>query len=407
MNSLFDITEKNIKNILTVAEDICRKVPERLAGTDGEMQTANILFNEIKPYSDEADEEVFYARPSASVAVYKICCAIMIIGMLLFKCGEASGSFAPAFVSSVFMVTAFSLFSYKYILGGKKLDLLFKKRKSKNLFFRRYARSQTLNRVVFVSETDSPRMNALPRKVKAPFTVFLCCLLCSIISFAGVNLFLIFGSPEGNIFFSLLSTLCLLFCVFFAAPFFLFSKKTSVYGASSSIVPSLCLCEIMKELCCNGIRFANTEFCVLLCGSDFLCRDGETRFINKHKNSFRDIPTVFVCLDSVFDGKFTVTHGKKLKYNSDSVCEIVKETADSSAIYMKKNKNLFGMPSFLPFEDAGFDACSLGSGENGKADKNKIKYYGIYSEEQAVSEILEVLKDVLKYYGNEAELTAR
>ncbi len=404
MNNLFDISPESVKNILSGAEDINEKIPERLACSAGEKETSRFLLNEIKPYCDEADEEIFFGRPSASAVIYKISCIFAIFGALFFKIGEICGSSALPCISSVLFVFAFSLFCYKYIFNGKKLDFLFTRKKSQNLVFKRYSRSETVNRIVFVSGIDSSRENGVPfLKGNAPLHIAVCSLFSAAFTFLSITLYLFVGSPVNNGFFGLLSSLCTGLGVFYVFAFFIYKKKTSVFGASSSLVPSLCCGEIMKLLCLNGIRLANTEVCVLLCGDNFLCREGASEFLSKHKLRSRDIPTYFICVDSVGNEKFALTGSKKIKYNGESIFDTVKEIADSSAIYMKKNINIFGTPSCLPFSENGFDACSIGS--TGYNFKTKPYSDGIYTDENAVLTILGIMRDSVKYCDNLTNLT--
>ena len=72
MNDYFEITEKSAENVLQNAERIFKEAPIRRGGSDGENKASNMLFNEIKPYCDEAKKETFSFSPSAAGAVYRL-----------------------------------------------------------------------------------------------------------------------------------------------------------------------------------------------------------------------------------------------------------------------------------------------------------------------------------------------
>lgn len=401
MSGTFEISKVNTENVLANASRICEDAPSRLACSGGEKATADFLLNELRPYSDEASEENFGTRPFASTFIYKSVCLLLIAAAVLFKFSEITGRPFPACISSFLCVLSFSLFAYKFLFNGKKLDYFFKKKTSTNLYFRRFARSTPLNRVVFTSHLDSPKaMNSMFYKIKSPVSLIICCLAGNTLNFCAVNLYLLFGAPENSVIFGALSSFCALFGIFYVITFLLFDSKKASSGAGTSVIPSLCLCEYFKLLSDNSVRFANTEICILISGAEYPCHAGAFDFTDRRKRAFRDIPTTFISLEEITSSDMAVFEKTK-KRDSVSPAGVIKDIAKTYDIKLKPEKPVAGSSACTPFEEAGFDCCSFGT--------TKKLIYSSFSRnantvssvtKKAVFDALTVISETAKYYDN-------
>lgn len=401
VSDVFEISKVNTDNILANASRICRDAPSRLACSDGEKNTADFLLNELSPYSDEFHEENFGARPFAATFIYKAVCVILLAGAILFKFSEIIGNPVPACISSFLCILSFSLFSYKFLFNGRKLDYFFKKKTSTNLYFRRFARSAPLNRVVFTSHLDSPKaMNSMFYKIKSPVSFIICSAAGNIVNFCAVNLYLLFGAPENSVIFGALSSFCVLFGIFYVITFLLFDVKKAALGAGASVIPSLCLCEYFKLLSDNSVRFANTEVCILISGAEYPCHAGSYDFTDRRKRAFRDIPTTFISLEEITTADMAV-FSKNKKHDFISPAEVIEDVANTYDIKIKPEKAVTGSPACTPFEEAGFDCCSFGSSKERIFPCLSHNSNALSSTTQkAVFDTLTIINETVKIYDN-------
>lgn len=401
MNDYFEITEKSAENVLQNAERIFKEAQLRRGGSDGEKKAANMLFNEIKPYCDEAKKETFSFSPSAAGAVYRLSCALALLGTIFLKLSESTGSPVFACFTPVFCIAAFSLFFGKFFFNKTALDKPFKKARSQNLFFTRFSRSETLFRIVLTANTDAPKkLNTPFFGIKAPMIFIVACIIGNTLTFCASCALLLCGTPRGSRFFELVTALCLFMCIFYIGAFFVFDIKKTATATSSGVVPSLCLAEIMRLLSDNSVRFPNTEVCMLLSGAEHPCHDGAREFMNRHKRALRDIPTVFISLeDLVTSSKLAVFF--KEGSGGNRPAGIIAESAEACGVSIAKEKPVIGTPMYTPFESAGFDACSFGTSKAFSAKSFFETEKSVQTSSRAVLDALCILKDAVRFYGNE------
>lgn len=394
MNGYFEIDEKNAENVIFAAKRTARLAPERFAGGDGEKIASDLIFNEIKPYCDEAQRESFLTYPFAATLCRKGALVLIVSAAVLFKLSEIFGNAALSCVALALSLSGFCIFSYKYLFGGRALDRLFKSHRSQNLFLTRRSRSTTLNRVVLTAKSDaSARLNTPFFGAKAPTVFFVLCITGNTLTFCLLCAYLFSGALQNSAFFEASSNFCLLMCIFYIGAFFLYDTKHAPANGAPGLIPAFCTVEIMKELFSSSVRFPNTEVCVLITGADFPCHDGAYEFISRKKRAFRDIPTVFISLEEI-----TSTSKAAVFYNSDSECrelaEIITDAARSYSVNIKHEAALSGTAMFSPFDEAGFKACSFGTSKELSGKIHEVS-------KAAVTDTLNILKDVVRYYGNE------
>lgn len=401
MSDFFEISEKNSENVLQNAERVFNAARFRRGGCDGERKAADMLFNEIKPYCDDAKKESFSFSPSAAGFIYRASCALAFLGTVFLKISESTGNPVFACFTPIFCIAAFSLFFGKFFFNKTALDRLFKKSHSQNLFFTRFSRSETLFRIVLTANTDAPKkLNTPFFGIKAPTVFIVACTIGNTLTFCVSCALLLCGTPRESRFFGLASGLCLLMCIFYIGAFFVFDIKKPATSTSSGVVPSLCLAEIMKLLSDNSVRFPNTEVCVLLSGAEHPCHDGAREFMNRHKRALREIPTVFVSLEElVTSSKLAVFF--KPGSGGSRPAEIIADSAELKGIPLLREKPVIGTPMYTPFFNAGFDACSFGTSKALSLKSFFETDKSVQTDSKAVTDALYILKDTVRFYGNE------
>lgn len=396
MNGYFEISAKNAENVLLNSERTAKAAPERLAGSTGEKAAADLIFTEIKPYCDEAEKESFLTYPTAASFCQRCACVFITLSAILFKASEISGTPVFSCGALLFCLAAFCLFTYKFLFGGRALDRLFKPRHSQNLFLTRHARSTTLSRLVLTAKADEKaRLNTPFFGAKAPTVFLTLCIIGNTLTFCLSAAHLFSGTVQNSAFFGAASDFCLFMCIIYIFAFFLYDTKHASGESVSGLAPAYCTVEIMKALSDNSVRFPNTEVCVLIVGADFPCHDGAVEFINRKKRAFRDVPTVFVSLEELTVTSKTAVYFNREK-SKNELAEIITDSAESYGISIKRESALTGTPLFSPFDNAGFEACSFGTSK---------ECSGKYSAttKTAITDTLNILKDTVRFYGNERQ----
>ena len=130
-------------------------------------------------------------------------------------------------------VLIFSLFAYKFFFDGKALDSLFPKRISINVFAKRYSHSKAQNRVVLVARADAPKKQRFFLYKTNLTTVLLAlCVLGNTLTFISCVLYLFSCAPENTPIFNFLSSLSLLFLIFYLAAILLVHPTKAASGLS-------------------------------------------------------------------------------------------------------------------------------------------------------------------------------
>lgn len=391
-----ELETQNAEYVNDGAERLRKEAPERPPCSEGERRAADFLLNELKPWSDETTEEVVFAHPAAGPVIYKAVCIMLILSAVLFKISEINGTPALAAVASPLSLAAFALFAHKFFFDGTAVDKLFPKKRSQNIIFKRYPRAQTLTRVVITADLDTPQYTrAFGRGKNTAYLLTVCCIFCNTLIFCCCNAFLLCGAPENSTVFSVLSTLCVLLSVFYIAALLLYKIKPSKNRCDRGADVCLTLAAIMKQLSERGFRYANTELCIMFTGCGSASHAGAYTFAEKHRRTYRDIPTVFISLEDISDTFELALYFKDTDSGSSEAASILAEAAESIDLKAEKEASLFGTPAHIPFTSRRFAACSAGSSK-----KHGDIPDGKSFSENAAFDLAYILTQAVNYYDN-------
>lgn len=388
MNNYFEIDEKNVENVLSSA----KRIALASKGKKGERSLPALLLNEIAPYCDFSRRQVFEARPQSAAFCRKTAFMLMLFAAVLFKLSVIRGSAPLSCVALFCSISAFCLFTYKFVFGGRLVDKLFSPTHAENLFFVRKARSTPILRVVLSSCGDEKPQSHVPFFGQRAPSFFLSSSLCAnTLIFSFLCFYLLTGASLSSRFFDYASSFSCLLGIVNMPVLFLYKNKGSRVS-QKGLLPTLCIAEIMKELSFESVRFPNTELCVLVTGADFPCHEGAREFIRAKKSALNDVPTLFICVDEITAAKRkTVSFGRKK--SGEKVADSIIAAAEGYNIDIIREASVFGTPPHAPFENSGFAACSLGS--------SKASQKSASSQEEALLDILNIIKDTVRNYGNE------
>ena len=397
------LTQENIDYVFSLAGRILSESSERLPSTPGEAYSARLVLNELKNYCDETSEESFTTHLKAGTILLKVLCALLIISAFIFKLAESHGSVVPVCVCTILSILIFSAFSYKFFFDGKALDVLFPKRMSINVLAKRYAHSQAQNRVVLVARADAPKKQRFFLFKTNLITVLLtCCIIGNTFTFCTCVMYLFAGAPENNAVFSFLSSIAVLFSVFYFLSMILVHPSKASSGLSSSIIPAATITAIMKQMNENNFRYNQTEFCCLIVGSEYSNHAGSYAFASKYKKLMRDIPTVFIPVEELTSSKYLAVFYKDGSGNegSKSTANIMADACDNLGVRIHKENTIIGTSSFTPFTVHHFASCSLGTSKKfiNKCFSNKDLLSNV--SRKTIFDAANILMETTNYYDN-------
>lgn len=397
------LTQENIDYVFSVAGRILSESSERLPSTPGEAYSARLILNELKNYCDETSEESFTTRLKVGTILLKVLCGLLIVSAFIFKIAESHGSVVPVCICTVLSILIFSVFSYKFFFDGKALDFIFPKRMSINVLAKRYAHTKAQNRVVLVARADAPKKQRFFLfKTNLTTVLLACCIIGNTFTFCSCIMYLFAGAPESNSTFSFLSSVSLLFSVFYLLSMLLVHPSKAASGLSSSIIPAATITAIMKQMHENNFRYNQTEFCCLIVGSEYSNHAGSYAFASKYKKLMRDIPTVFIPVEELTSSKHLAVFFKDGGGNEGSkdTANIMADACDNLGLKIHKENTIIGTSSFTPFTVHHFASCSLGTSKKhiNKCFSSKDLLSNV--SRKTIFDAANILMETTNYYDN-------
>ena len=397
------LSSENIDYVFSVAGRILTESSERLPSTPGEAYSARLILNELKNYCDETSEESFTTHLRVGTLLLKILCALLFLSAIIFKVSTTKGYVVPVCICTILSVIIFSVFSYKFFFDGKKLDLLFPKRTSINVFAKRYSHAKAQNRVVLVARADAPKKQRFFIYKTNLTTVLLgLCVLGNTLTFCSCVLYLFSGAPENNPFFNFTSSLSIFFLIFYLAAILLMHPTKASSGLSSSIIPAATITAIMKQMDENNFRYNQTEFCCLIVGSEYSNHAGAYAFAGKHKKLMSDIPTIFIPLEELTTSKNLAIFFKDGSGNEGSkeTATIMSDACENLNLNIHKENSIIGTSSFTPFTVHHFASCSLGTSKKhiNKCFSSKDLLSNV--SRKTIFDAANILMETTNYYDN-------
>lgn len=140
--------------------------------------------------------------------------------------------------------------------------------------------------------------------------------------------------------------------------YFLINPKRVIDGANedlSGCEVALAVLESMKEQC---VEAQNTQIGVILTGSGSVGQRGAQAWCERHKNDYNDVPTTFVCLDTLRETEALRVNTKELNgfvKNDASVVNLISKSAKS----LTKGALTLGATDSAEFSRQGFKSASI------------------------------------------------
>ncbi len=404
MTTLPKLNDKNVNYVLETVETVLDRTRDRRAGSKGEEQARHILLNELIKYCDETNEQGFITHPGAGTVLHKILCICLIASVFLFSIALSGGYVIPIAVSLVLNLVIFGIYAHKFLFDGTVLDVIRLKKKSANIYGKRYCRGDTRTRVVITAHIDSPMsMRSFSVGNVTLNMLNLCAVTGNTILFCSQLFCLFAGVPVNSGIFEFLRGVCIIFIPFYLALIFIINPKRTASGVSSSLVPSAIALSVIKQLFEDGFRYEKTEVCCLLTGSEYSGRAGAYAFAKKHKRLFSDVPTVFIPLEEITSSDYLTVifkDGSGTKGSAEAA-SVIAQAAENLNLKLTKESPLAGTSAFTPFALNDFEACSIGTSKKHiaksmSATKDKITAV----RRKTIGDVGSLLLETLNYYDS-------
>ncbi len=404
MTILPKLNDKNVNYVLETVEAVVDRTRDRRAGSKGEEQARNILLNELMKFCDETNEQSFITHPGAGTLLHKILSVCLIASVFLFSIALSGGFVMPIAISLILNLAVFGIYAHKFLFDGTVLDVIRLKKKSANIYGKRYCRGDTATRVVITAHVDSPMCLRSFAFGNVTLNVLnLCSILGNTVLFCSQLFCLFAGVPVNSGLFDFLRVLCIIFVPFYIASIFIINPKRTASGVSSSLVPSGIALSVIKQLFDESFRYEKTEVCILLTGSEYSGRAGAYAFAKKHKRLFSDVPTVFIPLEEITSSdNLTVMFkdGSGTK-GSPRVASVIAQAAENLHLKLTKETPLLGTASFTPFALNDFEACSLGTSKKFIAKSMTASGDKITAvRRKTIGDVASLLLETLNYYDS-------
>lgn len=336
--------------------DICERFGARDAGSEGEKQTAEYFEGRLKAVCDDVKTEKFSVAPDAYCAWASIVASLALLSFVAY--------FFSALVSILLAVIGVVVYIIQFVASKHFFDPLYKVKTSQNVTAVKNPSGEIKNRLFFVAHVDATKEWTLLYRLGGGAMDF--AIISSLIGLvylvaANIANWAIVGGLGASIASGAMLIVGLVAIAFlpgWICLHFLINPKRVIDGANedlSGCEVALAVLESMKE---QSIDTQNTQIGVILTGSGSVGQRGAEAWCEKHKNDYNDVPTMFVCLDTLRETEALRVNTKELNgfvKNDEKVVSMISKSAKSLA----KGALTLGATDSAEFSRQGFKSASI------------------------------------------------
>lgn len=336
--------------------DICERFGARDAGSEGEKQTAEYFEGRLKAVCDDVKTEKFSVAPDAYFAWASIVASLALLSFVAY--------FFSALVSILLAVIGVVVYVIQFIASKHFFDPLYKVKTSQNVTAVKNPSGEIRNRLFFVAHIDATKeWTLLYRLGGGAMDFVIISSLIGLVYLVGANIanWVIVGGLGASIASGAMLIVGLVAIAFlpgWICLYFLINPKRVIDGANedlSGCEVALAVLESMKE---QGVEVQNTQIGVILTGSGSVGQRGAQAWCERHKNDYNDVPTTFVCLDTLRETEALRVNTKELNgfvKNDASVVNLISKSAKS----LTKGALTLGATDSAEFSRQGFKSASI------------------------------------------------
>ena len=358
LKSLIEKKDAAAKYMLKEITYICKNLPKRDPGSEGEKQSceymAKVLKNECG--CERADVESFKENPGSFYGWIYITVTCMLIALVTFFLNLP-------WVSIILIVLGLTLAVLQFGLYIKAVDFLFPEKTGHNVTAIKKCAGETKRRIFFNGHPDAAWEWPVNYKLGGVgFESHAIIGFLGAFYYLGLSIAKVAGGNPDTL--KKCALWGLIFVPFWLGLYFMWNKKIVVDGANDNLSGCYMGISILKELHDQGITLENTEVGVILSGSEEAGLRGAKAWAEAHKGEFDDVPTVIVSYDTIHDPKYLMVNYRDLNgtvKTDKAASDLMMQAAKDLDIHILKGMvpPMGGATDPAAFAQAGYRATSI------------------------------------------------
>lgn len=346
---------------------ICRDMPKRSPGTEGEKVACEYMANVLKEQCgcETVKLESFKENPGSFLGWLYFTLTMSLAGFVLFW-------FVPV-AGAVIVALGFFIMIAQFIFYKKLVDKFFPEMTGHNVTAIKKCTGEVKARIFFNGHPDAAwnwpvneKFGGAVYEMHILFTVIgglynlAICIAAAVVTGAGVGV----ASPEtyGALFWA--GVAGVVFVPITIGLYFMWDEKTIVDGANDNLTGCYMGIAVLKAMRDAGLESENVEVGVILSGSEEAGLRGAMAWCEAHKDDFNDVPTWIISYDTIHDRKFLGVNYRDL----NGTVKTDKEVGDAfmaaaNELGIKCNKTwvppLGGATDAAAFAKAGFKTTGI------------------------------------------------
>ena len=336
---------------------ICKTIGPRPAGYEPENQVQEHIAEELKTCADEVKIESFKLAPKAFMSWITVDGVLVILSCLLNFFGLPYIGLVLGIFAIIFMIGEFLL--YKEFIDG-----IVPKKTSHNTYGVKKATGELKQRIIFSGHVDSSYEWTYTH-LGGNILLYICGV------FAVVSLFFVLISSILNTF-NVLEEGTLFYNIFRYGQFIgipggiiaicFVNFRLCVEGANDNLTGAISSVAILKYLKDNDIDFEHTEVIALAAGAEESGLRGSKAFCRAHKEEFKDVPTIFVGLETFRDYEDIAIYQRDMTGTvkmDGRVCKLLKRAGLDAGLDLPYSSVFIGASDAAAVQQAGIPAVTL------------------------------------------------
>ena len=357
LKSLIDNKKAAADYMLKEITHICKNLPKRDPGSEGEKQACEYMAKVLKEDCgcERADVESFKENPGSFYGWIYITVTCMLISVVTF--------FFVPWVSIVLILLGLALAVLQFGMYKKVVDWMFPEKTGHNVTAIKKCAGEPKRRIFFNGHPDAAwewPVNYLLGGVG--FESHALIGFGGAFYYLGLSIAKVAGANPDTL--KTCALWGLIFVPFWLGLYFLWNKKRIVDGANDNLTGCYMGITLLKMMKDAGITLENTEVGVIITGSEEAGLRGAYAWSDAHKNDFNDVPTFIISYDTIHDPKQLMVNYRNLNgtvKTDKEVGDLFFEAAEDLGIFCKKGMvpPLGGATDDAAFAKAGLRATGI------------------------------------------------
>ncbi len=353
------ILKKNVDYIVERITNVIDTFGPREPGSLAESLAQDYVKKELADCCDDIKVEDFELHPKAFMGFVPVTGSLMMAAVAAYHK-------LPA-LSAPLSLLGISVAGLEFLKYKKFIDPFFPKKTSKNVLGIRKAEGEVKRCVIVSGHIDAAyewRYSYLGGPVL--MKVVIGSSIIAALTKTGIDIAsLLFrgfnpGIPEGK--WKTLGRIQLIALPLFASMLFLSNFKVTVDGANDNLTGTFTAIAAMKYLEELNIRYADTEVCCLITGSEEAGLRGAKAFVKKHSAELKEVETVFLALENFRDIEHMAVYNRDMSgtvKNDPEASELLQKAASLCGMDIPMASIYLGSSDAAAFSEAGVPATAL------------------------------------------------